>query len=141
MIIRKIDKELSKRLKERRFKIGHCYSNSFKVFNENKDKNIECWVIGYCKHKDDFRAFRHGWNLNKDGEIVDVTLVDEKLDNYEYYEAFKFTLDEFNESDAMEKTTGYALIGFDIDSELKCIKKNNLYVVEEDLLGFIYPYI
>lgn len=140
-MIRRINKELSKRLKGKRFKIGDCYSNSFKVLTENKEKNIEYWVIGYCKNKDNFRAFRHGWNLNKDGEIVDVTLADEELESYEYYEAFKFTLNEFYESYAMDKTTGKALFGFNVDLEIKCIQQNDLYVNEQDLLDCIYPYI
>lgn len=140
-MVRRIDKELSKKLKGRRFKIGYCYSNSFKVLDENKDKNIKHWVIGYCKHKDSFKSFRHGWNLNKEGEIVDVTLAGKDLDNYEYYEAFKFTLKEFYMSDAMERTSGQALIGFNVDLEVKCIEENNLCVIEEDLEDCIYPYI
>lgn len=138
---RVVDKRLSKKLKEKRFKRGYCYSNSFTVFTENKNYDIQHFVIGYCKKRWSNIAFRHAWNLSKEGNIVDVSLPQHDLDDYEYYEAFKYTYDEFHKNNVMLKTTGAGLLGLNVEAEMKCIKDNNLYVIKEDLLNCIYPYI
>lgn len=136
-----IDKELSKKLKGKRFKIGYCYDNSFKIFQENRNSDIEYFVIGYCKRKNSFMAFRHAWNLSKEGKIVDVSLHRKDLDKYEYYEAFKYSYDEFYREDVILNSTSVALKGLNVEAELKCITDNSLYVIEEDLINWLFPYI
>lgn len=127
LIVSQVNNEIAK---------GECYSNSFNTFMANKD-SMEL-VIGYCRKIDSGFTFRHGWNMSN-GKLVDTTLEDSE--KFEYFEALKYDFNTFISEDVVSKTNGHALLGLNIEAELKCIEDNNLIVNRIDLDGCINPYI